>query len=187
MECSCKSSLLLSTTPGRLAIYTAHSSLSFTYDHRTLRTELPVRSAELKQCTGGLVVRWVTTGEYPLLYVFVFFACEEGFKKRAYCGWWACRCLFGRAWVLVGRSGGEGGGKRLELGIALCGARRWIVDYVQCVRSVRSLLSSGIGVRGYKSSLCLVCRSYVVALWLVVAFHEFGARYRDVDAAECIS
>jgi hypothetical protein len=43
-----------------------------TYDHRTLRTELPVRSAELKQCTGGLVVRWVTTGEYPLLYVFVF-------------------------------------------------------------------------------------------------------------------
>jgi hypothetical protein len=44
-----------------------------TYDHRTLRTELPVRSAELKQCTGGLVVRWVTTGEYPLLYVFEFF------------------------------------------------------------------------------------------------------------------
>jgi hypothetical protein len=39
----------------------------------TLRTELPVRSAELKQCTGGLVVRWVTTGEYPLLYVFGIF------------------------------------------------------------------------------------------------------------------
>jgi hypothetical protein len=47
------------------------SWISFTYDHRTLRTELPVRSAELKQCTGGLVVRWVTTGEYPLLYVFL--------------------------------------------------------------------------------------------------------------------
>jgi hypothetical protein len=44
---------------------------SFTYDHRTLKIELPVRSAVLKQCTGGLVVRWVTTGEYPLLYVFV--------------------------------------------------------------------------------------------------------------------
>jgi hypothetical protein len=35
-----------------------------------LKIELPVRSAVLKQDTGGLVVRWVTTGEYPLLYVF---------------------------------------------------------------------------------------------------------------------
>ncbi|KAF1940178.1 hypothetical protein EJ02DRAFT_350650, partial [Clathrospora elynae] len=33
---------------------------------------LPVRSAVLKQCTGGLVVRWVTTSESPLLYVFAF-------------------------------------------------------------------------------------------------------------------
>ncbi|KAH8722868.1 hypothetical protein GQ44DRAFT_686353, partial [Phaeosphaeriaceae sp. PMI808] len=41
-----------------------------TYDHRTLNTGLPVRSALLKQRTGGLVVRWVTTGESPLLYVF---------------------------------------------------------------------------------------------------------------------
>jgi hypothetical protein len=41
--------------------------LTSTYDHRTLKIELPVRSAVLKQCTGGLVVRWVTTGEYPLL------------------------------------------------------------------------------------------------------------------------
>jgi hypothetical protein len=46
----------------------------FTYDHRTLKIELPVRSAVLKQCTGGLVVRWVTTSEYPLLYVFAIFA-----------------------------------------------------------------------------------------------------------------
>ena len=46
--------------------------LSFTYDHRTLKTRLPVRSALFKQRTGGLVVRWVTTSEYPLLYVFVF-------------------------------------------------------------------------------------------------------------------
>jgi hypothetical protein len=37
-----------------------------------LKIELPVRSAVLKQDTGGLVVRWVTTSEYPLLYVFVF-------------------------------------------------------------------------------------------------------------------
>jgi hypothetical protein len=43
-----------------------------TYDHRTLKTRLPVRSALFKQRTGGLVVRWVTTSEYPLLYVFIF-------------------------------------------------------------------------------------------------------------------
>ncbi|KAF2627489.1 hypothetical protein BU25DRAFT_410643, partial [Macroventuria anomochaeta] len=47
-------------------------STSFTYDHRTLKTRLPVRSALFKQRTGGLVVRWVTTSEYPLLYVFAF-------------------------------------------------------------------------------------------------------------------
>jgi hypothetical protein len=44
--------------------------IPFTYDHRTLKTRLPVRSALFKQRTGGLVVRWVTTSEYPLLYVF---------------------------------------------------------------------------------------------------------------------
>jgi hypothetical protein len=43
---------------------------SATYDHRTLKTRLPVRSALFKQRTGRLVVRWVTTSEYPLLYVF---------------------------------------------------------------------------------------------------------------------
>jgi hypothetical protein len=43
---------------------------SSTYDRRTLKTRLPVRSALFKQRTGGLVVRWVTTSEYPLLYVF---------------------------------------------------------------------------------------------------------------------
>ncbi|KAF1848296.1 uncharacterized protein K460DRAFT_275845, partial [Cucurbitaria berberidis CBS 394.84] len=41
-----------------------------TYDHRILNSALPVRSAVLKQNTGGLVVRWVTTSESPLLYVF---------------------------------------------------------------------------------------------------------------------
>jgi hypothetical protein len=50
--------------------YFAHVTTPFTYDHRTLKTGLPVRSALLKQRTGGLVVRWVTTSEYPLLYVF---------------------------------------------------------------------------------------------------------------------
>ena len=46
--------------------------LSCTYDHRTLKIRLPVRSAIYKQCTGGLVVRWVTTSESPLLYVLFF-------------------------------------------------------------------------------------------------------------------
>ena len=35
-----------------------------------VEARLPVRSALFKQRTGGLVVRWVTTSEYPLLYVF---------------------------------------------------------------------------------------------------------------------
>jgi hypothetical protein len=43
---------------------------SSTYDHTILRARLPVRSALFKQDTGGLVVRWVTTSESPLLYVF---------------------------------------------------------------------------------------------------------------------
>ncbi|KAF1936201.1 hypothetical protein EJ02DRAFT_359663, partial [Clathrospora elynae] len=33
---------------------------------------LPVRSAVLKQCTGRLLVRWVTTSESLLLYVVAF-------------------------------------------------------------------------------------------------------------------
>jgi hypothetical protein len=36
-----------------------------------VKIRLPVRSALSKQDTGGLVVRWVTTSESPLLYVFV--------------------------------------------------------------------------------------------------------------------
>ena len=53
--------------------YSPNTTNSFTYDHRILRIAHPVCSAVLKQDTGGLVVRWVTTGEYPLLYVFAFF------------------------------------------------------------------------------------------------------------------
>ena len=59
--------------PIYLPLYFISISASFTYDHRILNPALPVRSAVLKQDTGGLVVRWVTTGEYPLLYVFAFF------------------------------------------------------------------------------------------------------------------
>ena len=55
------------------------TAIPFTYDHRILNAALPVRSAVLKQDTGGLVVRWVTTSEYPLLYVVaVFFARVPG-------------------------------------------------------------------------------------------------------------
>jgi hypothetical protein len=54
-----------------------------TYDHRTLKTRLPVRSALFKQRTGGLVVRWVTTSEYPLLYVFVCFFLLPNLITRA--------------------------------------------------------------------------------------------------------
>jgi hypothetical protein len=45
-----------------------------TYDHRTLKTRLPVRSALFKQRTGGSVVKWVTISESPLLYVLMIFA-----------------------------------------------------------------------------------------------------------------
>jgi hypothetical protein len=48
---------------------------SSTYDHRIFNSALPVCSAVLKRDTGGLVVKWVTIGEFPLLYVFdSFFA-----------------------------------------------------------------------------------------------------------------
>ena len=56
-----------------------HIIMCCTYDHRTLKIRLPVRSAIYKQCTGGLVVRWVTTSESPLLYVFAFNFCSPGF------------------------------------------------------------------------------------------------------------
>ena len=59
-------------------IMSREDTYTSTYDHRTMRIRLPVRSAIYKHCTGGLVVRWVTTSESPLLYVFakksVFFA-----------------------------------------------------------------------------------------------------------------
>jgi hypothetical protein len=57
-----------------LTLYCESTNFYLTYDHRTLKTRLPVRSALFKQRTGGLVVRWVTTSEYPLLYVFYLFA-----------------------------------------------------------------------------------------------------------------
>ncbi|KAH9212544.1 hypothetical protein DL95DRAFT_508947, partial [Leptodontidium sp. 2 PMI_412] len=46
--------------------------LAATYDHRLLKIGHPVRSAIHKQEIGRLVVGWVTTSEYLLLYVFCF-------------------------------------------------------------------------------------------------------------------
>ena len=45
-----------------------------------VKARLPVRSALFKQDTGGLVVRWVTTSESPLLYVFVSLFADVGGK-----------------------------------------------------------------------------------------------------------
>ena len=46
-------------------------SIFVTYDHRYEKTRRPVRSALFKLVTGRLVVRWVTTSESLLLYVFL--------------------------------------------------------------------------------------------------------------------
>ena len=53
-------------------IILSQSSEIDTYGHRSQRTDHPVRSGVLKLRTGGLVVRWVTTCESPLLYVLIF-------------------------------------------------------------------------------------------------------------------
>jgi len=50
------------------------ATLSFAIDHRTWKTELPVRSVVLKPYAGRLVVGWVTTSEYLLLIVLPFFS-----------------------------------------------------------------------------------------------------------------
>ena len=55
-----------------LFLYTLSNISLSTYGHRSQKTEDPVRSPVLKLRTGGLVLRWVTTWEYPLLYVLLF-------------------------------------------------------------------------------------------------------------------
>ena len=57
--------------------YSSRFMKSFTYDHRKMNIGLPVRSALHKHLTGGSVVRWVTTGESPLLYVFESYFCSR--------------------------------------------------------------------------------------------------------------
>ncbi|KAH9223798.1 hypothetical protein DL95DRAFT_283697 [Leptodontidium sp. 2 PMI_412] len=61
--------LNLNTLEGSLSYSNIRAKAS-TYDHRLLGTGHPVRSAIHKQEIGRLVVGWVTTSEYLLLYVF---------------------------------------------------------------------------------------------------------------------
>ena len=66
-------------------LYFMHSVIYFikpfsaTYDHRLRTTGHPVRSAIHKPQIGRLVVGWVTTSEYLLLYVFIFYIFELHF------------------------------------------------------------------------------------------------------------
>ena len=76
--------------------------MSFTYDHRLWRTGLPVRSAILKPQVGRLVVGWVTTSEYRLLYVFVFLPILSLKVRVEYCcvegGYCAMLCWMASCW-----------------------------------------------------------------------------------------
>jgi hypothetical protein len=56
----------------------------------------------LKRDTGGLVVKWVTIGESPLLYVFIFAACVELVRKKifGYYGW--CVCIWRHTYATSG-------------------------------------------------------------------------------------
>jgi hypothetical protein len=79
-------------------------TFSSTYDHRALKTRLPVRSALFKQRTGGLVVKWVTISESPLLYVFAISFCSE---KDVYRQRWGD--IVGLSWSGAGAFFGRGG------------------------------------------------------------------------------
>ena len=57
-----------------MALSTLSTTSSVTYDHRLQKTRDPVRSPRFKLMIGGVVLRWETTGEYPLLYVYFLFA-----------------------------------------------------------------------------------------------------------------
>jgi hypothetical protein len=58
--------------PNHGPIYINILGMLATYDHRLRRIGHPVRSAIHKPQIGRLVVGWVTTSEYLLLYVFFF-------------------------------------------------------------------------------------------------------------------
>jgi hypothetical protein len=62
--------------------YDYHYGRKFTYDHRSVKTGHPVRSAIHKHKTGRLVLEWVTIWESRLLYVFAF--CSQPTCRAAY-------------------------------------------------------------------------------------------------------
>ena len=73
-------------------------------EHGEETTRLPVRSALFKQRTGRLVVRWVTTSEYPLLHVFycisvsltpITLSCYPSSKKLYFSLTVLCFCFLG--------------------------------------------------------------------------------------------
>ena len=62
-------------TPSFVVKFIYHQKTLFTtYDHRRMKTGHPVRSGVLKHSTGCVVVGWVTTSEFQLLYVLFLFA-----------------------------------------------------------------------------------------------------------------
>jgi hypothetical protein len=67
--------------------------VSSTYDHSSQKTRDPVRSPLDKLRSGRLVVGWVTTSEYRLLYVFFFFFCSIS--------WWIGQALLCQAKLLL--------------------------------------------------------------------------------------
>ena len=81
----------------RISIET--EDLSITYDHRLRRIGHPVRSAIHKPQIGRLVVGWVTTSEYLLLYVFIF---AFFFAPEVICPSWTRLC---KLWWVVEYTG----------------------------------------------------------------------------------
>ena len=69
----CFISFHVSHTRNLYQIINTIMAIPITYDHRLERIGHPVRSAIHKLKIGGLVVGWVTTSEYPLLYVPVYY------------------------------------------------------------------------------------------------------------------
>jgi hypothetical protein len=63
----------ISSDPTIFGYILLNTTNAFTYDHRLEKMRDPVRSPISKLQIGRLVVGWVTTSEYLLLYVFWFF------------------------------------------------------------------------------------------------------------------
>jgi hypothetical protein len=69
--------------PQRYGYIYSNKQVPFTYDHRLRNIGHPVRSAIHKPQIGRLVVGWVTTSEYLLLYVFCFVFALEKYPEQS--------------------------------------------------------------------------------------------------------